>query len=85
MTPTIGRIFLVQFHDRKFNGSDTHPAIVTAAHNEEYINARVLVDGTEVPWVTSVLRKDLAVRSEPPQDVWYWPPREAGAEDPPKA
>lgn len=82
--PTIGRIVHVEFFDRLFNGSAVHPAIVTAAHSETMINARVIVDGDSLPWLTSIEPKD-AFEARPavvdkdgkawrPQAVWFWPP-----------
>jgi len=76
--PTKGRIVHVQFMDgTTFNGSDTHPAVVTAAHGWPYINCRVLVDGDDNPlWVTSIPHKDSVQSGYRPHAVWLWPPRE---------
>lgn len=80
-TPTIGRIVHVRFRDgtRRFNGSDTHPAIVVAAHSDTMINARVFTDSADNPmWLTSIEREDA---SDPNRTypVWFWPPRDGGA------
>jgi hypothetical protein len=81
--PTIGRIVHVRFRDgQRFNGSDTHPAIVTAAFGDgdparyQYINCRVFVDGHEPPmWLTSINRAELDEGGHT-SPVWFWPPRE---------
>ena len=80
MAPTTGRTVLVQLKEmgepRVINGSDEHPAIVTAVHGETLINARVLQDSSEVPlWETSIPRADTAGEGYG-GSTWRWPPRQ---------
>ena len=80
MAPTIGRIVLVKLRDPNgpvlINGSDEHPAIVTAVHSETMINARVLQDSSEVPlWETSIPHADTAGEGYG-GSTWRWPPRQ---------
>lgn len=77
---TVGRIVLVRLRDAGrpviYNGADEHPAIVTAAHGGNLINARVFVDGQATLWRTSVpYRADVEPGYE--GDSWRWPPRVA--------
>ena len=81
MAPAIGDIVLVKLRDggqaRYINGSDEHPAIVTAVHVEDIINARVLQDENAQPlWCSSIMRGDIAEgysgstwRERPPREV----------------
>lgn len=80
---SVGRIVLVRLREagrpRLYNGSDEHPAIVTAVHTDgitdrPLINARVLVDGHEVLWRTSVPHEREA-NAGYGGDTWRWPPR----------
>ena len=80
MAPSIGRIVLVKLKEmgepRVINGSDEHPAIVTAVHSETMINARVLQDDSATPiWETSILRADIAGEGYS-SSTWRWPPRQ---------
>jgi len=79
MAPTIGRIVLVQLRDmgapRVINRTDEHPAIVSAAHSETMINARVFQDNDDMPiWLTSIPRADAAGDGYS-GSTWRWPPR----------
>lgn len=79
-TPTIGRIVLVQLKEAGkplvVNGSDEHPAIVTAVHGNLMINCRVLQDGPGEPlWQTSVPSAGM-VDEGYLGSTWRWPPRE---------
>lgn len=85
MIPSLGRIVHVEFYNENFNGSATHPAVVTRVWSDDCINCRVLVDGKENPfWLTSVERKDIVEARPPvysdgalqrPRAVWFWPPQ----------
>jgi hypothetical protein len=80
MKPSIGRIVLVKLMDmdmgmpRIINGTNEHPAIVTAVHPDTMINARVLQDSDAMPiWATSISR-ELEGRDNN-GTTWRWPPR----------
>lgn len=82
--PSVGRIVHVVVDPRQNNGSDVAPAIVTRVWNDEMVNVRVLLDGPDVLWQTSIKLVD-----ERPEDddesvgrdtngvqrVAFWPPR----------
>lgn len=83
MAPTIGRTVLVLLKQmgepRIINGSDEHPAIVSAVHGETMINARVFQDNGETPiWETSIPHVDTAGEGYT-GSTWRWPPREDAA------
>jgi len=75
---TVGRIVLVRLREagrpRLYNGSDEHPAIVTAVHGGLMINVRVFVDGHDVLWLTSVPHRGQAGPGYGGA-TWRWPPR----------
>lgn len=57
--PALGRIVHVFVDPARNNGADVAPAMITRVWNEEGVNIRVMLDGTETPWMTSVtLRND---------------------------
>ena len=75
MAPTIGRIVLVKYSDRKINGASEFPAIVTAVHSETMINCRVFADGELMPcWETSVPNEAVAGEGYG-GPTWRWPPK----------
>jgi len=78
MSPSLGRIVLVKLRSMGepvfYNGSDEHPAIVTAVHSATMINARIFVDGNEPPlWQTSIPFEESAEGYS--GSTWRWPPR----------
>jgi hypothetical protein len=83
MTPSKGRIVHVIVDPKTNNGDDYAPAIITRVCNEQAINARVLLDGPDTPWVTSVplyeSREALesADAQSPALHLFgaFWPPR----------
>lgn len=85
MRPSLGRIVHVRLWrmgaPRLINGSDVHPAIVTAVHGSgvrPLINARVIADSEITPpWETSIPHED-EVPDGYPGSVWFWPPRQEG-------
>jgi len=70
MKPTIGRIVIYKLSDydkerlkgmgsgNPNNGADEAPAIVVRAWSDTCVNLRVLIDGEQTLWVTSVLLGD---------------------------
>lgn len=56
MKPSIGRVVIFRMADiaPPINGSREHPAMITAVHSETSVNLKVLCDGPQTPWVTSV-------------------------------
>lgn len=78
---SVGRIVLVNLRSmgepQRYNGSDEHPAIITAVFGGEndLVNVRVFVDGETNPlWQPSIPREDVA-GSGYGGSTWRWPPR----------
>lgn len=102
--PSIGRIVHAVVDPAENNGADIAPAVIVrvwpspdpdAAPNAGYVNARVLLDGHDTPWITSVHLYESeetarAAVAEHPQlagRVLFWPPRTGGpilAQSPPE-
>ena len=84
MKPTIGRIVIVPVDPARNNGADVAPAVITRVWNDTCINVRVLLDGPDTEWKTSLkLCPDADTMwdthtstdaSRPPHAA-YWPPR----------
>lgn len=81
--PSIGRIVIVPMKPSANNGADEAPAVVTRvwsvdeANERATVNLRVLNDGTEVEWRTSVYLyadREAAEAAESTYCAW-WPPR----------
>lgn len=73
MTPTIGRIVLVNNPRKIVNGSTEFPGIITMVISETMINCRVFEDDVTRPmWYTSVPLKE----NNPnyPGITWRWLP-----------
>ena len=71
MKPTIGRIVIFNMPDYLKNGvngnkSDQLPAVVVGVHSETTVNLKVLTDGQNDLWVTSVSQGDSV-------NQWNWP------------
>ena len=71
MKPTIGRIVifhLADYQKASVNGnkSDTLPAVVVKVWSPLMVNLKVMTDGQNDLWVTSVSQGDLA-------NQWNWP------------
>lgn len=58
MKPTIGRVVLALVDPATNNGSDVAPAIITRVFSDTIVNVRVLLDGPDVPWKTSISLHD---------------------------
>lgn len=74
--PTIARvvIFYPAIHDQQSrnNGAEEIPAIIVSLSDPEsgFVNLRVLQDGANVPWRTSVPHKSKAKKGD---SYWDWP------------
>ena len=88
--PSLGRIVLVTVDPHSNNGSDVAPAVITRVWSDSMINVRVLRDGVDVAWMTSITlhqtREELddagdAREAAAPHlagtvyHAAYWPPR----------
>lgn len=83
-TPTVGRVVLFKSSCPEHMGSDTAPvpAIVTRVWSPTCVNLRVLADGHQTPWVTSVIFAEDIDSYDPgePQEhgaysaAWGWMP-----------
>lgn len=82
--PSLGRIVIVPVTPQENNEATLAPAVITRVWSNEMINVRVLVDGSQVLWKTSVrLFPDADSMwdthtsqdaSQPPHAA-YWPSR----------
>lgn len=73
MPPTLGRIV----HYRDGNGV-VQPAVVCAVHSDNLVNLRILEDGPNIPWKTSVEKQDETEGASIGNRRWFWPPRVEG-------
>lgn len=87
MTPTIGRIVHVPIEALKAtalthenNGADFAPAMITRVWSPAMVNVRVLLDGREIPWLTSITLYDDRATYEASSNAYgcYWPERVSG-------
>lgn len=53
-TSTVGSMVHVIVDPRQNNGSDVAPALITRVWENELVNVRVLLDGPDVLWLTSI-------------------------------
>ncbi|MFC8520823.1 hypothetical protein [Streptomyces sp. NPDC057257] len=53
-TPSLGRIVIVAVDPRANNGTDEAPGIISRVWSDNTVNVRVLFDGDEIAWQTSV-------------------------------
>lgn len=78
MKPTIGRIVIYKFSDYEkcphVNNADECPAIIVRVWSDTCVNLKLLVDGPDVPWFTSIVQGDQ-------QRQWHWPERVPPAPD----
>ncbi len=71
--PSKGRIVFVTVDPATNNGSNEAPAVITAVWSDTIINVKVLNDGPDNEWKTSV-----TLHEEKPEDARHaawWPPR----------
>jgi hypothetical protein len=76
-TPTIGRIVHVPMDPAENNGSTIAPAVITRVWTDTMVNVRILADGPDTPWRTSVAYVEQLPEPDgtSPAHVWAWPPR----------
>jgi hypothetical protein len=53
-TPSVGRIVHIAMDPAANNGGDIAPAVITRVWSDTCVNLRVLIDGPNVDWRTSV-------------------------------
>lgn len=79
MKPSIGRIVLIPTGPlgEYNNGAKVAPAIITRVWADNMVNLRVLLDGNDTPWKTSVTLYESAeaLRESGSTVGCYWPPR----------
>lgn len=80
MKPSVGSIVHVEVPIEGNNGSTVAPGIITRVWNDRMVNVRVLLDGPDVRWMTSVTLYDSqddleAARIDTTMHAAYWPPR----------
>lgn len=75
MKPSIGRIVLVPVSENLNNGAEVAPAVITRVWSDELVNVRVLHDGHDIDWRTSVKLVDEQPEDLTDQHVAWWPPR----------
>jgi len=89
--PSLGRIVIALVDPAINNGTDEAPAVITHVFSDTIVNVRVLLDGDQTPWKTSIsLHPDRAAvdaaRSKVAEDsgtpladvrmhAAFWPPR----------
>ncbi len=80
MKPSLGRIVLVPasaLPGYANNGGAHAPAVITRVWADDLVNVRVLLDGNDTAWLTSVrLHESEAALRDAGQPVGcFWPPR----------
>lgn len=85
--PSIGRIvhYCLDEADRSQiaatggnHGLIVQPAVIVAVHSDDCVNLKVLIDGPQDLWVTSIMHFDPATgddAAQPANGTWRWPPR----------
>lgn len=74
MKPSLGRtvLFRLDAQEPDINGSRIHPAVITRVHGPSCVNLKVLTDGPEDLWRTSVT----FLQEDNGEDfVCFFPPR----------
>lgn len=75
MKPSIGRIVIYKYADSEkcqhTNGSEECPAIIVRVWSDTCVNLKLLEDGQQNSWKTSVLTSELAGTA----GQWRWPER----------
>lgn len=82
--PSIGRIIIVPAVPAENNGATLAPAVITRVWNDTTVNVRVLLDGDETQWRTSITLfqtpeemwdTHTSQQADTPPHAGYWPPR----------
>lgn len=72
MTPTIGRIVIYKLRPgdkgQSTNYAEEAPAVVVRVWGEKYVNLKVITDGPNDIWQTSV-------HEGAAEGTWHWPER----------
>lgn len=80
-TPSIGRIVIVPatalLPTDENNGGTEAPAVITRVWSDTMVNVRVLLDGHETPWKTSITLHGSRAEYEQAGGAFgcYWPER----------
>lgn len=72
--PSVGRIVLVLVDPAINNGADVAPGIITRVWSDTCVNVRVLLDGEDTLWKTSIALFATAEEAAVGHSC-YWPPR----------
>lgn len=75
MKPSIGRIVHVIADPTKNNGSDVAAAVITRVWTDTMINVKVLTDGPQDYWQTSIDLHDERPQDDSIKRAAWWPPR----------
>lgn len=75
MNPSVGRIVLFKIDPSLNNGATVCPAIITRVWGPVMVNLRVLRDGHETDWETSVNLFATPEEAAETSRACYWPPR----------
>lgn len=75
MKPSIGRIVHVFADPKNNNGADEAPAVITRVWGDHCINVKVLRDGPDTDWMTSLSLYDTREEAQAAHDemVASWP------------
>jgi hypothetical protein len=81
--PSVGRIVHVPaaaLQGCQMNGADVAPAVITRVWSDNMVNVRVLLDGNDTPWKTSIALFQTPEACAEASDAGrpfgcYWPPR----------
>lgn len=81
--PSVGRIVIfpaTALGGENNNGGESAPAVITRVWSDNMVNVRVLLDGNDTPWKTSVNLFQTPEEYAEARDAGrpfgcYWPPR----------
>lgn len=76
LRPEVGMMVMVDTGERTYNGEHIFPGFVVRVWSHSCINARVLVDGDEVPVLRSLVHVSgisaPSAFNQPRPAYWYW-------------
>lgn len=73
LTPDVGDVVLVPMDPAVNNGAKVAPAVITRVSSSTTVNVRVLADGEDTAWRTSLVYTDSFDGINGPFAVWTWP------------